>query len=368
LITSREVGYLPAIKMPSKPMPAVSSVTLTEVVTAAVYGLPLKPGKGIDTLRKAYEPLLLEGRTLWRCSNGPGWIVGVLDAAARDTAPQDPVAISEEDRSIALGQRTALEIWLKWSRKLAFAYALPAELAEKVIRLAAMSDAEAIAYARAEASRIELAEAKFNEAAQSFFDMLSAMAYDGKVVLRGIPTNAVAEKSEPNKSNDAPHRAIQVEFYELPLIHCIFENVLEVDRFNPAARSLDGIFERIEREKSGALFRWSDIRLSADHARILLSEIAGPRNRIQPGKTKSRTKKVSKIRRKRSTTNRGYGEMLRVAFKACYPAGVKRGLLAKEVHGILSVWIEAEYERKAPCIRTFYRHMATFMTYSSDNS
>ena len=271
MITCFQAGDLPVIDRPPDTTESAGSHTLTEVVTAAIYGAPLKPGGDIGSLREACEPLRLEGRALWKDPNGPGWLRQHLELIAQGKAWPIERDTQDDCERDTLNRFAAAQRWLTEHRKLGFADGLPPELAEKVIRLAGMTDAEAIAHALAEADRIERAESAINAKAADFYKLLSDAIANQRITLKAIATDPRTKAWLPRAPGEPPHQLIPADYFELPMVHDLWDNQLEANRFSTEAKLLDSIFNRIERENHGLLIKWSDVKIPPEHVGWLLS-------------------------------------------------------------------------------------------------
>jgi hypothetical protein len=271
MITCLQADHLPAIHCSSAKTRSAGSRTLTEVVCLALYGSPLKPGSDHGSLREALQPLILEGWALWKDPNGPGWLRPHLELIANaKTWPLNPDTDDEGERS-TLDMFRAAERWLSRARRMGFVYGLPAVLAEKVLSIANMSEADAIRAALAEADRIEHAEAVINAKAAEFYKLLSDAVATEQITLKGIATDPGTNAWLPRTRGEPPHQTIPTDYFELPMVHNLFDNYLEADRFSTEAKMLDSIFNRIERENEGLLIKWSDVKIPPEHVGWLLS-------------------------------------------------------------------------------------------------
>ena len=227
MIVCLQGGELPAIDLSSDTTQKVGSRTLTEVVCAALYGVALKPGREQGSLHAACASLRLEGRALWRDESGPGWLRPHLELIAQSkTWPFDPDS-RDDAEGITLSHFAAAQRWLTKSRRLGFAHGLPSELAEKVIRLANMTDAEAIADAFTEADRIERAEGAVNDMSAEFYELLSESISTQRITLKAIPTDPRNNDAlRPKTPSEPPHQTIHADNLELPWVHNLFDNDL----------------------------------------------------------------------------------------------------------------------------------------------
>lgn len=271
MITCTHRNALPAIVCAQSGLPKCHRPTLTEVASLAIYGAPLRPGRGDGTLREAMTPLQIEGRALWRNDNGPGYLVEHLNRiSAGEPWPYKSDSVDNDER-ITLASFAAAERWLTRWRKAIPAEALPPELAKRVKALAAMSDAEAIQYAGSEADRIEQAEHAANRRAEAFYRVVSALVSRGQVELEAITVDRATGEWLAREPGSPPHTAIARQFFNLPMIHDLYDNQLDVDRFSSDSDLLDSLFNRVARSNDAKLVRWEDIRVSLDDARLLLS-------------------------------------------------------------------------------------------------
>jgi hypothetical protein len=236
------------------------------------------PGCEADSLRKALDPLCLEGWALWNNPNGPAWLVPHLKLIVdRATWPfaQDT---DDEIERITLGWYRAARHWLTIKRRMGFAFGLPSHLSERVIALANMTEAQAIQSAIDEAQRISSAETAINAEAESFYALLSRAIAAGRVTLKGIRTNPETNTWLPLHEGAPPHSLIPADYFELPMIHNVFDNELEPDRFNSKAKALESDFNRRERENGNQLIMWTDVKVPTDQAAWLLSIFRGGSN------------------------------------------------------------------------------------------
>lgn len=271
MITCLQAGHLPAINCSPDATQPAGSRTLTEVVCTAIFGAPLKPGRDQGSLDAACAPLRLESRALWRNENGPAWLCPHLELIVNgETWPFDPDTQDDSERH-TLNGFAAAQRWLTKSRKLGFAHGLPGELAEKLIRLASMTDSAAIAHALAEAVRIERAECAINANATDFYKLLSDAIATQRIALMAIATDPQTQAWLPRTRGEPPHQTIPHDYFQLPLCHNLFDNYLEANRFSTEAKMLDRIFNRIERMKDAMLVKWSDVKVPSEHASWLLS-------------------------------------------------------------------------------------------------
>jgi hypothetical protein len=271
MITCLQAGHLPAIHCSAATTASAGSRTLSEVVCLALYGSPLKPGSEHGSLREALQPLILEGWALWKNPNGPGWLVPHLELLANAKSwPLRPDTDDENER-ITLDAFRAAEQWLSRSRRMGFVYSLPAALAEKVLSLGNMSGGDAIRAALAEADRIERTEATINAKADKFYKLLSDGVATRQVTLKAIATDPRTNAWLPRARGEPPHQIIPADYFELPMVHNLFDNDLETDRFSAGAKSLDSIFDSIERENEGLLIKWSDLKVPPADVNWLLS-------------------------------------------------------------------------------------------------
>jgi hypothetical protein len=275
MITCLQADHLPAIHCLSAAHQSAGSCSLTEVVCAALYGVPLKPGSGQGSLMEALQPLILEGWTLWKNPNGPGWLVPHLKLIADGKSWPFRPDTDDENERITLGAFRAAERWLSRSRRIGFVYGLPTVLAEKVLSLANMSEGDAISAALAEADRIERSEAVINARAAEFYKLLSDAVATRQITLKAIATDPRTNAWLPMPRGEPPHQTIPTDYFELPMVHNLFDNELEADRFSTEAKMLDSIFNRIERENEGMLIKWSDVKIPPEHADWLLSTFRG---------------------------------------------------------------------------------------------
>lgn len=95
---------------------------------------------------------------------------------------------------------------------------------------------------------------------------------------------------------------------------------------------------------------WYDVRLRADD---VFREFRDPK-----GEGRESRKTQSCPGRKREA--RGDAELLKVAFKQCFPEGVPRGMWVKEVYRRMSEWIKTNRERHPPSWKTFDRQRSKF--------
>jgi hypothetical protein len=263
-------GNLPALMCVSAELPAGQNPTLTEVACLAVYGAPLKPGTGEGMLRGQLTASRIEGRVLWSYENGPAWLRPHLELiAAGRSWPIAPDAASESEQ-ITLKAFDATEKWLSHGRKLPAPEGTPADVAARKARLAEMSDAEAIAYALAEAERIERAERVVNARAARFYELLSEAVIAARIELKAIPVDPIDGSWKLSRPGRPPHVSVPPDYFNLPLAHNLYDNELDVHRHVSEQEAIDSVFNRIERANDAMLVRWTAVRIAREDAAWLL--------------------------------------------------------------------------------------------------
>lgn len=271
MITCLYEGHLPAIVCPGATLPTMHKPSLTEIVSLAVYGAPLKPGKGQGTLREQLGPLQIEGRALWRDDNGPGWLRSHLELIAVGKSWPFAPDTRDDNERITLGWFAKSQKWLSEWRKIPVREGLPPEITAKAERLAAMSDAEAIEFALAEAERIDCAERVVNARAVQFYKTLSQFVVRDLVNLKAIPVNPDTGIRLQQEPGQPLHTTMHRDHFNCPLVHNLYDNELEVNRFGSEAEVLEQLFNRTARANDATLVKWVDVSVSFDDARKLLS-------------------------------------------------------------------------------------------------
>lgn len=280
MITPLQSGNFPAIERPAQAAQRIGNPTLTEVVSEALYGMPMLPGCEADSLRTALAPLCLEGWALWNDPNGPAWLVPHLKLLADGATWPFAQDTDDDNERITLGWYQAARRWLTIKRRMGFAFGLPAQLSERVIALANMTEAQAINAAIDEAQRISSAESAINAEAERFYALLSRAIAAGRITLKGIRTNPETSTWLPLHEGAPPHSPIPVDYFELPMIHNVFDNELEPDRFGSKAKAFASVFDRRERQNEKQQIKWTDVKVPTDQAAWLLSVFRGARNPI----------------------------------------------------------------------------------------
>jgi hypothetical protein len=261
-----EDGKLPALENLPATTHLAATGTLTEVVTAAIYGAPMKAGD----FHKAEYDLRQEFRILWRNANGPAWLCEHLKLIAKGQTWPLPADTQDRDERRTIDQFDRAQRWLAELRRLEVEHAIPAALAEKATALRAMTDDEAIAYALAEAGRIARAENAINAKATAFYQLLNEAIQNKGIALKAIATDPETGAWTGVAASEPPHRTIPADYYILNICHDLFDNKLEVYQTS-SAEMAKTIFNRVDEQNDRVLVKWLDVRVPPNDAAWLLS-------------------------------------------------------------------------------------------------
>ena len=277
MIVSLQQGCWPAIDCAPANLPSTSHPTLTEVVTLAIYGAPLKPGNAHGSFIATACEWHRAQRAIWRDFNGPGWLVYGLERIQRGEGPPFPANTDDDSEKHSNGFFGAASRWLHEGRKIV-RDGIPATAGEVARSLAAMSDADAIDAALAEASRIKAADEAIEERAGLVYVQLSEQIIEGRLSLEGIASRYDGRDDDnedvwlPFNPSKSPHRLIPDGWFRLPLVHDVRNNQLEI---HPGTQqdAFDSVFNRSRRQNEDQLHRWSHVCMSRKLAEDFLHSL-----------------------------------------------------------------------------------------------
>lgn len=272
MIKSSGQGKLPVIVCEAHSLPADRNVTLTEVACHAIYGAPLTPGTG--TLKKYRDLLSAECRTLWSHSDGPIWLRSNLELIAANKRLKFEPTCPEDIRQHTLAWFDKASRWLKVLRFEPAPIDASKDTREAKSRLASCDGPTAIKMALEAANRLEVDEAAINGRSASFYAVLSSEVVAGRVVFEGIPVAAKDGNFIPRELGSPPHTAIPLGYFNLPLVHDLYDNELEFDCFSSEAEIAQYIYNGAQRQFADSLVRYVDVRVPPEGVKRLLAALS----------------------------------------------------------------------------------------------
>lgn len=264
MIICNEQGHLPDLLCTPAPLPADKIPTLTEVATFAIYGAPLS----VAVFKARRQQAISECWDLWHHPNGPGDMVPHLKAIQAKEKPP-----AGDDGATAREQRANVEQWLVTGRKKDRPRPLSETAQEQKSRLKTMSNKEAIEYALQEADRAEQRDRNLDQKAKRFYEALGVATLQGEVVLKGLSEYVCDDPQRERPPLSPGRRALCDDDYCSLLVHSLDTNEIDIDPPWTLDEAIFEIFDRRARIAAEMRLIWKDLRISRDHAQLLLSQL-----------------------------------------------------------------------------------------------
>lgn len=273
MIVNLHQGNLPVFVCNGCNPPADRNVTLTEVACHAIYGALLTPGRG--TLREHLCSLRDECHVLWSHGDGPLWLRPHLELMAVKQRWKFAPNCSKADRQVTLAWFAKAQKWLRVMRLQSPPIDASKDVCEAKRRLSDCTEAEAIQIALEASSRLEADEAAINGKSTRFYSALSSEVIAGRVVLKGIPVAAKDGGVIPRNLGAPPHTAIPLDYFNLPLVHDLYDNEIEFNCFGSDLEIVQSLFNRERQRFVDSLVRYVDVRVPPEGVNLLLTALNG---------------------------------------------------------------------------------------------
>jgi hypothetical protein len=355
MIENLQQGKLPALACESASLPTDRNVSLTELACYKIYGAPLTTVK----LKHHREALIRDCLAVWSHADGPVWLGKCYELMAQKQQWQS--SRSPEDRERVRAWFAKARRWLEVLRKQPAPAAASNEARETKSGLARLTESDAIKTALEAAKRLEAAEAAINDRSADFYSVLSNEVATGRVVLKGLPVEARYGQFILPKFGESPHKAIPQDYFNLPFVHDLYDNELEVNCFSSEEEIFHSIFNRTRGQFVESFVRYQDVRVPPEGVKQLLAALSG---HSEPGRHLGAKTNVLAITANKKPGPKGDLELLKKAALEAFPKtdGVAPiGMSKKESRAKIAKAIEAMRTPQSPHItvpstKTFLKH------------
>jgi hypothetical protein len=357
MIENLQQGNLPALVCEAVSLPLDRNVTLTELACYKIYGAALTEVK----IKLYRDALIRDCRVVWSHPDGPVWLRQHVELMAKKQQWQFKPSCSPEDREYALAWFPKARRWLLEMRMQPVPEDASNEARETKSRLTNLCECDAIQMALEAAKLLEAAEAVVNDRSAHFYAVLTNEVATGRVVLKGIPVGAKDGQFMTSKFGDPPHKAIPQDYFNLPFVHNLYDNELEVNRFSSEEEIFHSIFNRTQRQFVESLVRYQDVRVPPEGVKQLLAALSG---HSEPGQRIEATANVPTVTVIKKPGPKGHRELLKAAALAAFPehdGDAPIGMSKKQsreamIKAIKDISTAQDRRIAIPCVKTFSKY------------